>query len=64
VHEGRVAERATGSFNIQSPSGTVQGIHHRHCQLVQRADGYGYTTTATPSQERSPAGLHSVPPPP
>ena len=37
VHEGRVAVRATGSFNIQAPAGTVQGIHHRHCRLLQRA---------------------------
>ena len=60
VHEGRVAVRATGSFNIQSTSGTIQGIHHRHCSLLQRADGYGYTTT--PSEERGPNGLGSVPP--
>jgi len=39
---GRVAIRKTGSFNIQTSGGAVQGIHHRHCQLMQRADGYGY----------------------
>jgi len=39
---GRVAIRKTGSFNIQTSDGAVQGIHHRHCQLMQRADGYGY----------------------
>jgi len=39
---GRVAIRKTGSFNIQTSDGAVQGIHHRHCQLIQRADGYGY----------------------
>lgn len=43
VYVGRVAVRATGSFNIQTGQGTVQGIHHRHCRVVQRADGYGYT---------------------
>lgn len=42
VHVGRVAVRATGSFNIQTPAGLVQGIHHRHCRIVQRGDGYGY----------------------
>ncbi len=46
VHWGRVAVRATGNFNIQShPAGVaavVQGIHHRHCRVVQRNDGYGY----------------------
>jgi 5-methylcytosine-specific restriction endonuclease McrA len=40
---GRVAIRASGSFNIQSVTGLVQGIHHRFCTLIQRADGYGYS---------------------
>lgn len=40
---GRVAIRARGSFNIQSGTGLVQGIHHRFCTLLQRADGYGYS---------------------
>ncbi|MER5621528.1 RNA-guided endonuclease IscB [Streptosporangium sp. NPDC002544] len=44
VHSGRVAVRSTGSFNITTRHGTVQGIHHRHVRLLQRADGYGYTT--------------------
>lgn len=44
VHIGRVAVRASGSFNIQTPQGVVQGVSHRHCRLVQRADGYAYTT--------------------
>ncbi|MEU3167246.1 RRXRR domain-containing protein [Streptosporangium sp. NPDC006930] len=44
VHFGRIAVRSTGSFNITTRHGTVQGIHHRHIRLLQRADGYGYTT--------------------
>jgi 5-methylcytosine-specific restriction endonuclease McrA len=40
---GRVAIRAKGSFDIQSATGLVQGIHHRFCTLIQRADGYGYS---------------------
>lgn len=43
VHVGRVAIRASGSFNIQTPAGLVQGISHRHCRIIQRNDGYGYT---------------------
>lgn len=43
THTGRVAIRATGSFNLQTPAGLVQGIHHRHCHVIQRADGYGYS---------------------
>ena len=46
VHTGRVAIRATGSYNIQSHkdgvSSVVQGISHKHCRVVQRSDGYGY----------------------
>ncbi len=42
VHMGRVAVRRTGSFNVRTGHGTVQGISHRHCRVVQRADGYGY----------------------
>ena len=64
VHEGRVAVRASGSFNIQTPDGTVQGIHHRHCTLLQRADGYAYASTPTPSQERSAHAPRSTPPHP
>ena len=42
VHRGRVAVRATGSFNIQTGTEVVQGISHRHCHVLQRVDGYGY----------------------
>ena len=47
---GRVAIRKIGSFNIQTSDGAVQGIHHRHCQLMQRADGYGYHLQPTPQK--------------
>lgn len=42
VHIGRVAVRSTGSFNITTSNGKVQGIHHRFCTLIQRNDGYSY----------------------
>ena len=42
---GRVAIRATGSFNIQTPDDVVQGISHRHCRILQRGDGYSYSIT-------------------
>jgi 5-methylcytosine-specific restriction endonuclease McrA len=45
-YRGRVAVRASGSFNIQTQHGVVQGISHRHCKLIQRADGYGYSLVA------------------
>jgi 5-methylcytosine-specific restriction endonuclease McrA len=44
THTGRVAVRASGSFNITTGHGTVQGIRHKHVRLLQRADGYAYTT--------------------
>ncbi len=51
AYQGRVAIRATGSFNIQTREGVVQGISHRHCRLLQRADGYSYTFQPKPLQE-------------
>ncbi|MFI8105518.1 RNA-guided endonuclease IscB [Streptomyces sp. NPDC086023] len=44
THTGRVAVRASGSFNITTADGTVQGIRHQHVRRLQRADGYAYTT--------------------
>ncbi|WP_017473120.1 hypothetical protein [Amphibacillus jilinensis] len=40
---GSVACRSTGSFNINLKEGRKQGINHKYCQLVQKADGYKYT---------------------
>ena len=45
---GRVAVRATGSFNIQTRDAVVQGVSHKYCCIVQRGDGYGYTWSITP----------------
>lgn len=42
THVGRVAIRKTGSFNITTPGGVVQGIGHKNCRIIQRNDGYGY----------------------
>ena len=42
-YTGRVAVRKTGSFNIQTKEGLVQGVSHKYCKLIQRADGYSYT---------------------
>ncbi len=47
THTGRVAVRKTGSFNIQTEQGVVQGISHKHCLLIQRGDGYGYHLTSS-----------------
>lgn len=50
THTGRVAVRKTGSFNIQTEQGSVQGISHKHCTLIQRGDGYGYHLTPSIQQ--------------
>ncbi|WP_327304964.1 RNA-guided endonuclease IscB [Streptomyces sp. NBC_01298] len=51
THTGRIAVRATGSFNIKTAHGLIQGLGHKHFRLLQRADGYAYTTR--------PEGPHS-----
>ena len=53
-YRGRVAIRASGSFNIQTALGVVQGINAKYCTLVQRADGYHYLKIApAPNAESS-----------
>ncbi|HUR05505.1 MAG TPA: RNA-guided endonuclease IscB [Nonomuraea sp.] len=52
IHTGRVAVRTTGSFNITTATGTRQGINHKHIRLLQRADGYSYTTRQENTTER------------
>ncbi|MFP5274601.1 RNA-guided endonuclease IscB [Coleofasciculus sp.] len=39
---GRVLCRATGSFDIITPTGRVAGISHKYCSFIHRSDGYGY----------------------
>jgi 5-methylcytosine-specific restriction endonuclease McrA len=46
AYRGRVAVRASGYFNIQTPEGVIQGISHRCCTVIQRGDGYGYQRVA------------------
>lgn len=53
VHVGRVAVRKSGSFNIQTLAGAVQGISYKYCQLLQRADGYGYQQIAQHKMEEA-----------
>ena len=45
-YKGRVAVRASGSFNITTEAGTIQGISFKDCTLLARNDGYGYTMLA------------------
>ena len=43
TYVGKVAVRTTGSFNITTTTGTVQGISHKYCRIIHHADGYTYT---------------------
>jgi len=49
---GRVAVRSSGRFNIQRTGTVVQGISHKACRRLQRADDYGYTVV-TPNRKES-----------
>lgn len=53
VYVGVVACRKSGSFDIKTKAGRVQGLNHKYFTLIQRADGYKYFTErccAIPSQ--------------
>ena len=43
IHVGKVAVRSSGSFNIVTAQGTIQGVSYRHCRSLRRADGYSIT---------------------
>ncbi len=51
VYIGRVAVRASGSFNIQTAQGVIQGISYRYCHVLQRADGYSYLQRRPPEKD-------------
>ncbi len=42
IYVGRVAVRATGSFNITTEHSTIEGIGHRSCTILHKSDGYSY----------------------
>lgn len=52
TYVGRVAVRASGSFNIQTATGVIQGIRFKHCRILQRNDGYGYSYSLAITQKR------------
>jgi len=42
VYVGRVAVRASGSFNITTSVGTIQGVGYQQCTIIHKTDGYSY----------------------
>jgi hypothetical protein len=51
IYVGRVLVRASGSFDIRTKHGRVQGISHRFCTPVHRSDGYNYKLGVRYGQE-------------
>ncbi|HLY32607.1 MAG TPA: RNA-guided endonuclease IscB [Ktedonobacterales bacterium] len=64
VYVGRLAVRATGSCNLKTATGTIQGIHVRFCQPLQRGDGYSYAYgkggAALPPQASTPGSPRRI----
>jgi 5-methylcytosine-specific restriction endonuclease McrA len=48
TYTGRVAVRSSGSFNISTKNGLIQGISYKYCQHIQKKDGYNYATNVLP----------------
>jgi 5-methylcytosine-specific restriction endonuclease McrA len=53
---GRAAIRKTGSFNIQTSADVIEGIGHKHCQVTQKGDGYGYSFPNLDSKNQASPG--------
>ncbi len=46
IYTGKVAVRASGSFNITCGKTTIQGINHKYFTLLHSCDGYSYSLLA------------------
>ncbi|BAY48333.1 HNH endonuclease [Scytonema sp. HK-05] len=42
TYVGKVAIRSSGSFNISTKNGLVQGISYKYCKHIHKKDGYSY----------------------
>jgi len=59
IYLGRVAVRASGSFNITTNAGTIEGIAAKYITAIHRSDGYRYTQKggALPSNSLKGVGV-------
>ncbi|BCL80163.1 HNH endonuclease [Ktedonobacteria bacterium brp13] len=57
TYVGRVAVRSSGSFNITTQQGTIQGIGHHSCQMLHKSDGYNYAKGVPVSSPCMNAGV-------
>ena len=44
TYVGRITVRSTGSFNINTKQGLIQGISYKYCTIIHKKDGYLYAT--------------------
>jgi 5-methylcytosine-specific restriction endonuclease McrA len=62
TYAGRLAVRATGSCNVTTRSGVVQGLPIRCCRPIQRGDGYSYSegsgSASSPCRKAGVSALH------
>jgi 5-methylcytosine-specific restriction endonuclease McrA len=47
TYAGKVAVRTSGNFNVSTGTGVIQGISHKYCSVIHRADGYSSPTKKT-----------------
>jgi len=47
THVGRVTVRATGQFDISTPTRKLQILNSKYCKLIHRQDGYTYAGLST-----------------
>ncbi|HUY76542.1 MAG TPA: RNA-guided endonuclease IscB [Ktedonobacterales bacterium] len=57
TYVGRIAIRATGSCNLKTTTGTIQGIHYKYCRPLHRGDGYTYERGRGVASPRLKAGV-------
>ncbi len=49
---GKVAVRHSGNFCISTLLEKIDGVNYKHCQNIQRSDGYTYLLTKTKEEQR------------
>jgi 5-methylcytosine-specific restriction endonuclease McrA len=54
---GRISVRVTGNFNIKTNNSMIQGISYKHCQLLQRVDGYFYGVSVSQKKQTPVASV-------
>ena len=48
AHVGRVAVRSSRGFKVTTAGGTVDGVSHRYCRLIERGNGWSFITQRRP----------------